>query len=82
MSTHTDPGRQHLLNLLAANTSPRFLCTYCSQCGADLGPGDDGVSHCRDHIRSDDSDCPECLGTGEGAYDGAACRGCRGSGSL
>ncbi|KVN91188.1 hypothetical protein [Burkholderia ubonensis] len=24
--------------------------TYCSQCGAELGPGTSGVSHCSDHI--------------------------------
>lgn len=28
----------------------RFPATRCSQCGADLGPGDAGVSHCSDHI--------------------------------
>ena len=26
-----------------------FLHTYCSQCGADLGPGDEGVSRCAGH---------------------------------
>ena len=76
---HTDPGRQHLLNLLAANLSPRFLATYCSQCGTDLGPGDSGVSSCAAHM--EDDDCPECLGTGEGWGD-SACTGCRGRGSL
>ena len=29
---------------------PRFQETYCSQCGAELGPGDSGVSRCLDHI--------------------------------
>ena len=29
--------------------APRFACTWCSQCGASLGPGDSGVSHCTDH---------------------------------
>ena len=29
----------------------RFANTYCSQCGKDLGPGDEGVSHCSDHAR-------------------------------
>lgn len=24
--------------------------TYCSQCGAELGPGDAGVSSCSDHV--------------------------------
>ena len=28
---------------------PRFDATYCSQCGANLGPGDHGVSSCCDH---------------------------------
>lgn len=28
---------------------PRFQHTYCSQCGRDCGPGDDGVSGCADH---------------------------------
>lgn len=29
--------------------SPRFAETFCSQCGDSLGPGECGVSHCRDH---------------------------------
>lgn len=29
--------------------SARFPMTYCSQCGAELGPGNSGVSHCEDH---------------------------------
>ena len=29
--------------------TPKFPQTYCSQCGAALGPGDAGVSSCRDH---------------------------------
>jgi hypothetical protein len=29
---------------------PRFLTTYCSQCGAEFGPGDAGFSHCKDHM--------------------------------
>ena len=33
----------------ASMTEPRFPMTYCSQCGAELGPGDAGVSHCSDH---------------------------------
>jgi len=28
---------------------PKFAETYCSQCGQNLGPGDSGVSDCRDH---------------------------------
>lgn len=28
---------------------PRFRATYCSQCGAELGPGNAGVSRCSDH---------------------------------
>lgn len=28
---------------------PRFQHTYCSQCGADCGPGDEGFSSCIDH---------------------------------
>jgi hypothetical protein len=27
----------------------KFPQTYCSQCGTEQGPGDSGVSHCRDH---------------------------------
>ncbi len=27
----------------------RFEKTYCSQCGGDQGPGDNGVSRCEDH---------------------------------
>ena len=29
--------------------APRFADTSCSQCGASLGPGDAGVSHCSNH---------------------------------
>ena len=32
-----------------ANIGPRFACISCSQCGKDLGPGDSGVSDCREH---------------------------------
>lgn len=35
--------------LATAARGPRFAHTYCSQCGADLGPGDAGVSSCSDH---------------------------------
>lgn len=27
----------------------RFTHTFCSACGADIGPGNSGVSDCRDH---------------------------------
>jgi hypothetical protein len=27
----------------------RFESTFCSQCGAEFGPGDHGFSHCSDH---------------------------------
>lgn len=29
----------------------RFERTFCSSCGEEFGPGDNGYSHCRDHIR-------------------------------
>lgn len=29
--------------------APRFAMTTCSSCGAELGPGNAGVSSCRDH---------------------------------
>jgi hypothetical protein len=29
----------------------RFPMTYCSQCGNEQGPGNEGVSHCSDHRR-------------------------------
>jgi hypothetical protein len=29
----------------------RFPQTQCSQCGCDLGPGDEGVSHCSGHSK-------------------------------
>ena len=29
---------------------PRFLTTYCSQCGGSMGPGNHGFSHCADHV--------------------------------
>lgn len=31
------------------NTVPKFSNVSCSQCGEDLGPGDEGVSRCNDH---------------------------------
>ncbi|MGU2444405.1 hypothetical protein ACTXHA_28730 [Burkholderia cenocepacia] len=30
--------------------APRFTQTFCSACGAELGPGNAGVSSCRDHL--------------------------------
>ncbi|KVZ80001.1 hypothetical protein [Burkholderia ubonensis] len=32
-----------------AAVTPRFAQTYCSACGAELGPGNAGVSSCADH---------------------------------
>ncbi|WP_334016386.1 hypothetical protein [Burkholderia cepacia] len=32
-----------------AAVAPRFAMTTCSSCGAELGPGNSGVSSCRDH---------------------------------
>ena len=32
-----------------STTTPKFSCTFCSQCGEEFGPGDHGYSHCRDH---------------------------------
>lgn len=39
----------------------RFDKTYCSQCGGEFGPGDEGFSHCEDHagqINRDDDESP------------------------
>jgi hypothetical protein len=33
----------------AVRKNPRFDKTYCSQCGAEFGPGNSGYSHCQDH---------------------------------
>jgi hypothetical protein len=30
----------------------RFQKTYCSQCGGEFGPGDNGYSHCEDHAET------------------------------
>jgi hypothetical protein len=40
-----------LLHALQARLAlpPRFAATHCSQCGTDLGPGNNGVSSCSDH---------------------------------
>ncbi len=32
-----------------AALAPRFAMTTCSSCGAELGPGNAGISHCYDH---------------------------------
>ncbi|WP_321789321.1 hypothetical protein [Burkholderia pyrrocinia] len=32
-----------------ASVAPRYAMTTCSSCGAELGPGNAGVSHCSDH---------------------------------
>lgn len=29
--------------------TPKFPETFCSQCGAEFGPGDHGYSHCENH---------------------------------
>lgn len=55
-------------------SAPRFAETWCSQCGADLGPGDSGVSDCRDH-RASASQCPACLDA-PGSNADAGCRTC------
>jgi hypothetical protein len=31
-------------------TTPQFDSVGCSQCGRSFGPGDNGFSHCKDHI--------------------------------
>lgn len=33
----------------APELRPKFLKTYCSQCGAEFGPGDHGFSMCEAH---------------------------------
>ena len=30
-------------------TKPRFAVVFCSQCGGEFGPRDNGYSHCTDH---------------------------------
>lgn len=40
---------QAALRHAARPKAPRFPMTYCSQCGSEQGPGDEGVSHCSDH---------------------------------
>ncbi len=34
---------------MMAALPPRFANVYCSQCGSDFGPGDNGYSSCDDH---------------------------------
>lgn len=49
--------RRHLEQraALVARTGrePRFLQTYCSQCGRENGPADAGTSSCAEHIPAD-----------------------------
>lgn len=33
----------------ALKSKPRFPETFCSSCGKALGPGNEGVSSCKDH---------------------------------
>lgn len=33
-------------------SAPRFLSTYCSQCGGEFGPGDSGYSNCYQHTHN------------------------------
>lgn len=32
-----------------ANHPPKFQKTFCSHCGCEFGPGDNGFSHCENH---------------------------------
>jgi len=43
---NTTPIFQSILNGICP---PRFPITYCSQCGEEFGPGEQGYSHCNDH---------------------------------
>ena len=49
---------------------PKFPETYCSQCGQNLGPGDSGVSHCRDHASVETRQQYELVGRINGTYGG------------
>jgi len=53
----------------------RFSVAYCSQCGGQFGPGDEGFSHCSDHARKCDQlgvcqdrtpPCKDCHPVSEG----------------
>lgn len=49
--------RRHLQQRAAivakTGRAPRWLATYCSQCGASLGPGNEGSSDCRQHTEGE-----------------------------
>lgn len=34
----------------------RFSKTYCSECGGEFGPGEQGYSHCEDHAEDEGLD--------------------------
>lgn len=70
------------------SVAPRFDKTYCSQCGGEFGPGDQGYSHCEDH---DPPPCETCGGEGTiderlGGYSfsnpAATCPDCDGTGEA
>ncbi|MDS0850105.1 hypothetical protein [Burkholderia cenocepacia] len=44
-----DEIARRIANADRGTAAPRFAQTYCSSCGAELGPGDAGVSNCNDH---------------------------------
>lgn len=47
---HRRVCRGYKLRALAAELGiGRFPQTWCSQCGQEFGPGDEGFSHCEDH---------------------------------
>jgi hypothetical protein len=35
-----------------STVKPKFDHTFCSQCGGEFGPGDNGFSHCSDHMKA------------------------------
>ena len=43
--------RRAIANVLR-DVAPRFAMTYCSQCGNEQGPGDEGFSSCDDHRKT------------------------------
>ncbi len=44
-----DEIARRIANADRGTAAPRFAQTYCSSCGAELGPGNAGVSNCNDH---------------------------------
>lgn len=59
--------------LVIEASKPRFAHTYCSQCGGEFGPGDEGFSHCSDHRGHNDAleqlkRLPQPIGINGGAY--------------